>query len=192
YAQTLEERIGTWNATERRLEDVQVRRSYLLGLDVTGQRDAATGVRIFGYDGHGSLRYLTNTLAEVTDTFDYDAYGVLVHRTGTTECRYGYAGEEGLSALGLGYNRARWLDWGVGRFWTMDEWEGDESPGSLHKYFYANGNPIEGIDPAGNFTITEMLGALQIRVSQLAPQVQKLENVSAKLGKAIDAIIKLQ
>src|SRR5690606_22068143 len=31
YAQTLEERIGTWNATERRLEDVQVRRSYLLG-----------------------------------------------------------------------------------------------------------------------------------------------------------------
>jgi len=31
------------------------------------------------YDGHGSVRALTNTTGAVTDTYDYDAFGNLIH-----------------------------------------------------------------------------------------------------------------
>ena len=46
----------------------------------------------------------------------------------------------------------------TGRFWTMDSFEGNASdPLSLHKYLYAHGNPVDGTDPSGHFTITEMV-----------------------------------
>jgi YD repeat-containing protein len=32
----------------------------------------------YGYDGHGSVRYLTDSNGNVTDTFDYDAFGNLI------------------------------------------------------------------------------------------------------------------
>lgn len=39
----------------------------------------------------------------------------------------------------------------TGRFWSMDSFEGHASdPLSLHKYLYAHGNPVNGIDPSGH------------------------------------------
>jgi len=109
-----------------------------------------------------------------TLTYDYDAFGVLLHSTGSTPNNYLYSGEQFDPDLGLYYNRARYLSVTTGRFWTMDTDEGnDNEPVSLHKYFYAEGEPIDGVDPTGNddlatitagFSISETLDAL--------PQVQ--------------------
>jgi RHS repeat-associated protein len=48
--------------------------------------------------------------------------------------------------------RARYLNPNIGRFWTMDTYEGTEDdPSSLHKYAYCMNNPVNGFDPTGQF-----------------------------------------
>jgi RHS repeat-associated protein len=100
--------------------------------------------------GHGSVRYLTGLTGAVTDTYDYDAFGNLISSTGTTPNNYLFAGEQSDPALGIYYNRARYYDQRIGRFWTIDTWEGnDDEPLSLHKYIYAQANPVDYLDPSG-------------------------------------------
>jgi len=45
----------------------------------------------------------------VTDTYDYNAFGNLIHSTGTTPNNYLFASEQFDPDLGLYYNRARYL-----------------------------------------------------------------------------------
>jgi len=72
------------------------------------------------HDGHGSVRALTDATGTVTDTYDYDAFGNLLHSIGTTPNNYLFAGEQFDPDLGLYYNRARYLNVSTGRFWSMD------------------------------------------------------------------------
>jgi hypothetical protein len=56
----------------------------------------------------------------------------------------------------------------TGRFWSMDSYEGAPSdPVSLHKYLYANANPISFIDPTGHWTMKEVMLTVSV-VSTLA------------------------
>ena len=60
-------------------------------------------------------------------------------------------GEQWDEDLGLYYNRARYLNVDSGRFWIMDSYEGRHAdPSSLHKYLYANANPVKFRDPSGH------------------------------------------
>jgi RHS repeat-associated protein len=55
------------------------------------------------------------------------------------------------------------MDTDRGRFWTMDVWEGViRDPASLHKYMYANANPVSFVDPSGQITISSQMTALFI------------------------------
>jgi RHS repeat-associated protein len=115
---------------------------------------------VYGYDGHGSVRQLTNTAGAVTDSYDYDAFGNLINQTGSTPNVYLFAGEQFDPALGLYYNRARYLNTATGRFWSMDTYEGvSTSPLSLHKYLYASANPVNRVDASGNQDTTEEVAA---------------------------------
>jgi RHS repeat-associated protein len=142
-------------------------RSYVYGLDRISQNHYASGfthaqISYYVYDGHGSVRALTDTSGNVTDTYDYDAFGNLISSTfagippgGTsaapTANEFLFAGEQYDSDLHLYYNRARYLNVSTGRFWSMDTYEGDDQdPPSLHKYLYAEGDPVDGMDPSGN------------------------------------------
>jgi RHS repeat-associated protein len=134
----------------------QLARGYLWGLQPAAMRTFVPGTftatnAYFGFDGHGSVRYLTDDLGHTTDTYDFDAFGNLLSSTGTTQNNYLFAGEQFDPALGIYYNRARYYDQRQGRFWTMDTYEGDpESPASLHLYAYVGESPIDRIDPSGN------------------------------------------
>lgn len=144
YAQVVEERT---NGT--------VTRTYTYGHDLLAQdtRDGggSWSASYFGYDGHGSVRFLTNDLGALTDTYSYDAYGTLLASTGTTANRYRYAGEEFDPSLGLYHLRARYLNAANGRFWNADTYEGQSTdPQSLHRYNYAHGNPANLSDPSGH------------------------------------------
>ena len=87
----------------------------------------------------------------VQNLFAYDAYGTLIASNASPQTMYLYAGQQFDQTLGLYFNRARYLNAGTGRFWTMDTYAGDnEDPLSLHKYLYCQGNPINGIDPSGH------------------------------------------
>jgi RHS repeat-associated protein len=109
------------------------------------------------FDGHGSVRALTNSTGNVTDTYDYDAFGNLIHSTGTSPNNYLFAGEQHDPDLSLYYNRARYLNTSTDRFWSMDTLEGNaQEPLSLHKYLYVDANPSGGIDPSGNEDLAEL------------------------------------
>ena len=95
------------------LQGGAVSRTYSYGLALISERQtlaAAPVTSFYGFDGHGSVRYLTSSTAAVTDTYDYDAFGNLVSSTGTTPNNYLFAGEQFDPALGIYYNRARYYD----------------------------------------------------------------------------------
>lgn len=128
-----------------------VQRRYPWGLELISKLETGNSkLSFYSYDGHGSVRQLTNTAGAVSDTYTYDAFGNLIEQTGSTPNVYLYAGEQFDPDLNLYYNRARYLDVRQGRFWGMDVYEGDpESPSSLHKYLYANNDPVDRIDRSG-------------------------------------------
>jgi RHS repeat-associated protein len=101
---------------------------------------------------------LTDSAGVVTDTYDFDAFGNLVQQTGNTPNNYLFAGEQWDPDLGLYYNRARYLNVGTGRFWSMDSYEGGSyDPSSLHKYLYVNSDPVNNSDPSGRSKLAELL-----------------------------------
>jgi len=103
-----------------------------------------------GLKGGGSVRQLTNLAGAVTDTYNYDAFGNLLNSTGATPNNYRYRGEQYDSDLGLYYPRARYYNPATGRFMSRDPEDGyANDPASLHKYLYANGDPVNLADPTG-------------------------------------------
>jgi RHS repeat-associated protein len=136
--------------------------SYTHGNDLISQtRD---GVNSFYHvDGLGSTRGLSDASGNLVDTYSYQAFGELLNSSGGNENKYLFAGEQFDPVLGDYYNRARYYDPESGRFTKRDDYEGQTSnPTSLHKYIYANGNPINFNDPSGLFTIGEAVAALAI------------------------------
>ena len=96
---------------------------YTIGADLISQeRNGA--VSTYLYDGHGSVRGLSDETGAVTDTYNYDAWGELLDKTGTTENSYLYCGEQLDSATGLYYLRARYMNPSTGTFTTMDTYQG--------------------------------------------------------------------
>lgn len=110
---------------------------------------------------------MTRANGDVTDTYTYDAFGILtdVDDLGTpTVNHYRYAGEQWDAELGMYYLRARYYHPDVDRFWSMDTFEGTQSdPLSLHKYLYAHANPVNGVDPSGHeFNLIGQLAVIAI------------------------------
>jgi RHS repeat-associated protein len=134
------------------LQSGAVTRNYTWGLELISQRPTAQGQgpSFYGFDGHGSVRFLTGSTGAVTDRYDYDAFGNLISSIGATPNNYLFAGEQFDPALGIYYNRARYYDQREGRFWSMDTWEGSiYDPASLHRYLYTANNPVTFIDRSG-------------------------------------------
>ncbi|HUN10638.1 MAG TPA: RHS repeat-associated core domain-containing protein, partial [Aggregatilineales bacterium] len=145
YAQVLEEIVGG-----------SVEKSYTYGLKLISQKQAS-GVSFYGFDGHGSVRYLTDASGGVTDTYFYEAFGNLVGQVGATANDYLYAGEQREHNLAAYFLRARWIFPSTGRFGTNDPLLSyARPPRFLHAYGYANADPVNGHDPTGLYTLTEL------------------------------------
>jgi len=137
-----------------------VTRAYTYGYRTIEERQTISGAlstSFYGYDGHGSVRFLTDSTGAVTDTYDYDAFGNLIASTGSTPNNYLFAGEQFDPALGVYYNRARYLSTITGRFLTADQAQPDiRAPHTLHRYLYAANNPANRIDPTGYDDLAEL------------------------------------
>lgn len=129
--------------------------------DIPGEPTTPGTRSYYLYDGQLSVRQLTDvpadpstTLPVVTDSYAYDAFGVLLDSTGNTVNQYRYTGEQYDPNSGFYYLRARYMNPSAGRFINHDPFEGHRSdPMSLHKYLYANGNPVMNRDPSGLISI---------------------------------------
>jgi len=198
YAQVLEETSG--NAVidsgdadgDGRTDDFilspETRIQYTIGDDIISQTTStyngslwtanADGTQCLLYDGHGSTRQLAAPDKSVVDSYDYDAYGVMLGSEAkpadSAATKMLYSGEQYDSSLSQYYLRARYYDQSNGRFTTLDPYSGNTSdPQSLHKYTYCHNDPVNGLDPTGwffgdgtllgllrNVTIMALLGAL--------------------------------
>jgi RHS repeat-associated protein len=136
-----------------------VQRTYTHGLQRISENQQIQGAwtpSFYGYDGFGSVRQLTSLAGGVTDSYNYDAFGNLLSSPGPTPNNYLYRGEQFDSDLGLYYLRARYYNPQTGRFLSRDPEDGNpRNPASLHKYLYAGGDPINGIDPMGREELVE-------------------------------------
>ena len=157
YVQVVEELSGAYAVVKR----------YAYGHDLISQTDASgsAGTHYFSYDGTGSTHLLTDYSGDIAASYDYDAFGTLIHtlivEPGTLNCSYLFHGEQYDADLGQYYLRARYMHPGTGRFWTMDEFEGmNEDPASLHKYAFTASNPVNMTDPSGYYAGSMTLGGL--------------------------------
>ncbi len=146
YAQVLEKYGATGD----------LKASYTYGYDLVSQQQG-TQLVFHHVDGLGSTRQLTNAAGAIEDAYVYDAFGNLIEGGERFENSYLFAGEQRDSEVGLDYLRARYYNPAIGRFISVDPYEGTLSdPFSLHDYQYAHANPVVNIDPSGYITIQEL------------------------------------
>jgi RHS repeat-associated protein len=156
---------GYTQIAEERVSGVTTK-SYVYGPQRISMRDSA-GLHYYGYDAHSGVRLLMDGSGNVTDTWDYDAFGKVIARTGTTANDFTYRGEQMDSALGLQYLRVRWMDPGKGRFATRDTWEGSVGRvQSQHLYNFASGDSVNRGNPPG-----VLVGEVQATMALLYAEV---------------------
>jgi RHS repeat-associated protein len=148
--------IKETNATTGNITD------YLYGDDLIKQTKAAND-SYYLYDGLGSTRALTNSSGTITDAYNYEAFGSVLDQTGTTPNHYLFTGEQYDSGLDNYYLRARYYNQNTGRFTQQDSYMGNsQDPVSLHKYLYANTNPVYYTDPSGNVSFSQVMTAVNV------------------------------
>ncbi len=99
----------------------------------------------------------------VTDTYGYDAYGVLLNQIGAAKNPYLYRGEQFDAKLSSYYLRARYYQTETGRFYNTDPMEGMMfDPMTFHRYLSASNDPVNNVDLSGALTLNEQLVAVNI------------------------------
>ena len=109
----------------------------------------ATGVATYyHFDQLGSTVALSDEAGHITERMEYDPFGKITYRTGTTDTPFLYVGQLGVQtdANGLLYMRARYYNPRIGRFINADP---IGFGGGSNWYAYANGNPMGFMDPSG-------------------------------------------
>jgi len=178
YAQTLEAYAG-----------IQLTTTWTYGNELLSQISVTSvGLheRNLHADGMGSVRQATDASALITDTFDYDAFGNDLSRTGTSDIDHRYRGEQKDPNTGFYNFRSRWYAAGSGRFLSLDTFSGsDNDPVSLHKYLYASADPIAFLDPSGEFSIAEVNLSLRLIGHAMAvglPGYHAVQNLQAGMS----------
>ena len=151
---------GYSQVVEEQVQGV-VQAVYTHGKQLISQNKLQNGVwqtSFYGLDGHSNVRFLTNSNGVVTDTYNYDAFGVLISSTGSTPNNYLFNSQQYDSDLGLYFKRARYYNQDRGRFMTMDPYAGRISkPTTLHKYMFAHADPVNFMDPCGTADTMELV-----------------------------------
>jgi len=128
---------------------------YSWGLGLISQNRNGN-VSYYHSDASHNVRLLTDDTGTITDKYDYQAFGPSINTVGGTVNVYRFAGERLDATTGLIYLRARYYDPDTGRFISRDPFDGNmRDPVSLHRYLYANMNPVTYYDPTGRFSIAE-------------------------------------
>ncbi|MEL7315828.1 MAG: RHS repeat-associated core domain-containing protein, partial [Cyanobacteria bacterium J06559_3] len=127
--------------------------AYTHGNDLISQH-RGTEKGFYHTDSLGSVRLLTDALGNVANTYVYDPYGSVTNQSELQQNAYRFTGEQFDPELGNYYLRARYYNPATGRFVSRDPFEGIlRRPLSLNDYPYAEGNPVNAIDPTGEVPV---------------------------------------
>ena len=140
------------------------------------------GSQYYLYDALGSTRALTSENGQMTDSYNYDAFGTNTEHQGTSNNKYQYAGEQ-KDVTGNYYLRARYYNPSVGRFTQMDSYMGQSNnPITLHKYLYANANPVMYTDPSGYMSLGGMsIGMSYMNMASIVSYAGQIANIYSKI-----------
>ena len=141
YSQVVEDRVA-WAVTS----------THVYGPHGVISQKNSGGYHYFLWDGHSGVRLLMDGSGVVTDTYDYDAFGNLIGKTGATFNEHMYRGERFDWDLGFQHLRApREYNPASGRFTTRDSFEGSpDAPASLAAYVFSLDSPVDLSDPSGH------------------------------------------
>ncbi|MCL4684877.1 hypothetical protein KJ059_09005 [Myxococcota bacterium] len=121
------------------------------GIDDPSDAMPRTGVVFYHADHLGSSTLVTKADGGVLERVTYRPYGETV--SGTTP-EFGFTGQRFEAGLGIYDYGARWYDPNLGRFLQPDSIvEAAFNPQTLNRYSYVRNNPVNRIDPTGNFSI---------------------------------------
>ncbi|HEY6871527.1 MAG TPA: Ig-like domain-containing protein [Geobacteraceae bacterium] len=102
-------------------------------------------------DGLRSTSEITDDTGAIVDSYQYDAWGGTRQEYSLLDNDRKFTGHYLDKETGLHYFGARYYDDKTGRFLNQDPYEGDmNNPPSLHRYMYANDNPLIYVDENGN------------------------------------------
>src|SRR3990170_6908936 len=108
----------------------------------------------------GNVTSLTDSTQTTVATYSYEAFGNTVSQSGTSTNSYKFSTKNLDDESGLYYFGARYYDPETGRFITKDPDGGDlDNPLSQNPYIYANDNPVNLVDPDGEFVFVPAVAA---------------------------------
>lgn len=136
---------------DNKTKAVQVYGSALFFRKVT--ESSGTQSYYYLYNAHGDVTVLIGADGEIAATYDYDAFGNLLSKTGSTANYIMYAGYQKDDESGLYYLNTRYYDSAIARFITEDDtkYTKKNDPLSLNLYTYCHNEPIMYTDPSGHW-----------------------------------------
>jgi RHS repeat-associated protein len=141
----------------------------------------ASGQALYYVTDHlGTVRQLVDTSGKVQTQYAFDPYGARTKVSGTVDADMGYAGLFNHATTGLDLAVFRAYAPQLGRWINRDP---IEEAGGLNIYSYANGNPINAVDPSGKISTAKI-------IYDLSKDFKSLVSTSCKKGleKAKDLI----
>jgi len=125
-----------------------------VSVELPDESGLLTVPRYYHPDALGSVHHLTDAAGQVTDNYEFDAFGNQWYASGASPNPHRFVGQlgyhlepdaaaHGLELMKLG---ARYYDPSIGRFLTQDP---IGYVGGVHFYSYVNNNPMVYVDPLG-------------------------------------------
>jgi RHS repeat-associated protein len=138
-------------------DDMEIKKTYIYAnSQILAQHDGDSSDPRYFYlhDRLGSVRLLINTSGITQNSYMYNPFGELF----TTECAeninnpFKFTGQWYDSEISQYYLRARQNDPALMRFTSRDPFRGSfRKPLTLHRYLYCQNDPINNIDPTGEY-----------------------------------------
>ncbi len=154
YLYDREDRIGDYDANGNLIQ------SYTHGPGIDEPVAMAANGNTYFYipDIQGSIRAIVDTQGNAVATYQYDAWGNLVSYGGPMAEKndYLYTSREYDWQTGIYYYRARYYNPELGRFLSQDPAGMVDGP---NMYVYVKNNPVNEVDPKGEFPIVALFAA---------------------------------
>ena len=116
-------------------------------------------MRFYGSDLHHDISWTADAAGAVSATLRYDPYGTLVDHSGTSLPDFRFQGSLYDSSVDLAWVVTRWYAPALATFISEDSLLGTPAdPPSRHLNAYAQGDPLDGWDPSGQFWYRVRLG----------------------------------